>query len=336
MKRFQTLFLSTSFLLAASCSHQGQGPNSLFELNKIKEGPAIVKVNGLEVHQGLLDSLAEMNPRIKSQLENPMTKKRILESLVDQQLLYQEAIKQGLQNKEDVILKTLLNSHVIISNALIENELEEQVKKAYEERKAEQFTKLKVAIIGKDFEKNNDQSEKQALEKITALRDQIKKGASFADLAEKESDHKITRKKAGVAGEISLNDKRFARMGLSNLVEPAFKLKVGEISDPIKTDNGYYIITPLEEPTLVPMEEAARVLRFEFQRKVKEDLLSRLKKDASVEFLVKVETPEETGDMQQDHHGHGHQGMPKNMPSNRQKLIDAFKKATQKKEPKKD
>lgn len=285
-KNFIHGLMLTILLAGLSCAPE----QNLFDLNAVQKGKPIVTVNNTVIHEGLLDVFSELNPRIKTQLINPLTRQKIVESLVDQQLLYQEALKRNLHRDDDVIIKSLLNSHVIISNALIENELEQAMKKAYEERKEEQFTRINVSLIGAHFKPGDKEEqieptpaqEKQALEKIQKVQKLLTEGKRFEELAGEYSDDKPSSKKEGAAGEVSKSDKRFARRGLEEVVTTAFTLKKDEVSGPVKTKLGYYLVKVTSDPEAVPFENAQRVLQFELQGKIRDQLIADLRKQANV------------------------------------------------------
>ena len=254
----------------------------------------MARINGTEIHQGVLDKLAELSPRLEAQLKNPAAKQKIVESIVDQQLLYQEAVRRGLDKDDDVTIKAMLNMHTIVANTLLEKELDDQIKKTYEERKTDQFTRVPVSLIGANFlteeqlkknEPATDDQKKAAQEKIAAIRDEIAKGGDFEKIATEKSDDSHTKKRGGKAGLVSKNDKRFERLGLEKLVEEAFKLKKNDVSQPIETKNGYYLVKVTDEPTVTNFEDAKRVLGFELQGQLRQTLLTELKTKAKVEFL---------------------------------------------------
>jgi len=293
---YKKLLMIPAIILFVSCSSNNQ---DVFELNKATQGPAIVTINGQTIHEGFLDLLIEMNPRLKSQLDNPLSRKKILDSLIDQQLLYQEALKRDLDTKEDVIVKSLLNQHVIISNALIESELDNSMKKEYESRKDDQFTKIQVSLLASLFDANGKSAKNQtitkeqkaeALNKINVMSSRLKKGDDFSTVAKEDSDDKMSKKRGGDAGEISKDDRRFARLGLNKVVDIAFKMKKDEVSEPIETPNGYYIVKVTSDPIVVPFDEAQRILRFELQNKIKKQLVDNLRKSAKIDF-AKADTP---------------------------------------------
>ena len=61
------------------------------------KGKMLVTVNGTTITESDLDFLSTINPRLKMQLNTPFGKKQILDNMVEQELLYQAALKRGLQ-----------------------------------------------------------------------------------------------------------------------------------------------------------------------------------------------------------------------------------------------
>lgn len=293
MKKFSLLICLVLFACA------GGSDGSIFAISKVNHGDVVVSINGLDIRQGMLDTLKELNPRIESQLDNPLTRKKILDSLVEQQLLYQEAVKRGIDKSESVTLKALLNKHVIVSNSLIEQELEDTMKKEYESKKDQEFTTLAVSIIGANFkdakaktsDQATDQEKQAALDKIKKIKAQLDKGEDFATVAKSSSDDELTGKKGGEAGDVSKDDKRFKRRGLQAVVEAAFKLAKDKVSEPVETPKGYYIVKVTSDPKVVPFEDAKKTLGFELQASVKKNLIDQLKKDAKITYGTEAPSP---------------------------------------------
>lgn len=289
MKLLKVLPIAALTLSLINCS-SGNYQN-IFEHSKFQSGEVLAEVNGVQIRQSFLDYLAEINPRLKQQLSNERARKRILDSLVEQQLLQAEAIKRGLQDNESVKFKALLNQQILVVNELIEDQIQKELKSTYEERKGSDFTKVDVSLIGvyfdeKEGRKIKEPTQKQkdaALKKINKVKAELKT-KKFDELAKEYSDDRMTNRKGGKAGQISKDDKRFARMGLKKLSEKAFELKKDEVSDVIETAHGYYIIQVNSDQVVTPLEEAERVLRFELQNKVKSNLLAQLKKDATITY----------------------------------------------------
>lgn len=292
MKRISFL-ASCGALMMTLTACSGSQDAGIFSLNEANSGKTVVTVNGVDIHEGLLELLSTLSPRLKAQLDNPITRKKVLASLVDQELLFQEAVKRGLDKDKDVRIKKLLNEHTIISNMLLEKELDDAMKKAYEERKESQFTQVSISQIAVNFlpeeqtkkgAKPTDADKAAALAKAQAAKARLDKGDDFAVVAKEVSDDKRTSTKGGVAGQVAKDDKRYARLQLQSVAEQAFKLKKDQTSGPIETPTGYYIIKVTSDPTVTGFEDAKRVLGFELQATVKDKLMADLKKDSKIVY----------------------------------------------------
>ncbi len=99
----------------------------------------------------------------------------------------------------------------------------------------------------------------QAQARAEALRKKIVAGASFAEVAKAESEDERTKSKGG--------DMNFVRKPVINpdLGEVAFKMKVGEVSAPVKTTEGYFLVT-VEKVVPPDLELVRKSLEFEIAR----------------------------------------------------------------------
>ena len=135
MKRLFLLIFS--FLVFDACSKVkvvSPGPAGE-ELADMKKGAEIVQVNNAVIREGYLEMLSAINPRVKSQISNPTMKKKVVESLVDQELLYQESVQRGLDRKKEVADKAALYKRIIIAQALMEEEMDKKTREYYEQHK---------------------------------------------------------------------------------------------------------------------------------------------------------------------------------------------------------
>lgn len=281
-----------SFVLM-SCG--GIQEKNIFELGPIKEGEVIVSVNDTEIHQGLLDTLTRLNPKLQSRLNNPMARKKLLNSLIDQHLLFQAAIAQNLHQDEKVLLKTYMNYHSIISNAYIQEQLEGMIQKAYEKQKDSKFTKIAISRIfasylpiqnnnskKDDAVKPSEKQKKEALNRITAAKKRIDNGEDFEKVAQETTDEIALKKRGGKAGMVAKTDKKYKQNGLQALLKKAFELKKDQVSEPIVTKNGYYIIKVTSDPVITPFESAKKFLAFELQSSLRSKLIADLRKSAKI------------------------------------------------------
>jgi len=285
-----------------ACSSNGGGGSSGGNIAALNSGKEIASVNGTSIKEGYLEFLARINPRVKGQIKNPASRKKIIDNLVEQELLYQASLKQGLDKNEDVQNKAQLYQKVVVAQALLENELEKRTKEYYEKNKQTQFTKVNFSQIEIDFvpapekkpeDKKDIKKEEPAatpeqkaaaLKKIQDIKTKINGGEDFGKLAEALSDDKASKKKAGDMGAISRDDKRMARLGMDAVTQAVFNLKKGDVSEPIETKKGYHIVKVTSDPQETPFDEAEKTIQFQIQQETKDNLINELKKSASIKF----------------------------------------------------
>jgi len=122
---------------------------------------------------------------------------------------------------------------------------DEQLKAYYEEQKAQYTTpeRRKISHILFAFDKDGANDEKALQRAIQAKQELSNK--DFATLAEEQSDDKLTAKNGGDLGlfNVGVMEKAFE--------EAASQLKLGEVSEPVKSAFGYHLIKVTE---LVPGE----------------------------------------------------------------------------------
>ncbi|MGA3187100.1 MAG: peptidyl-prolyl cis-trans isomerase [Bryobacteraceae bacterium] len=127
-------------------------------------------------------------------------------------------------------------------------------------------------ILIKVDEKASDADKKKALAKAQDLLKQLKAGADFTQLAQKNSEDASNAPKGGDLGWFVHGQM------VPEFDAAAFALKPGQLSDIVTTKFGYHILK-------VDEKEAARVKPFE---EVKPDLASELKKQRVAEAMQKT------------------------------------------------
>jgi parvulin-like peptidyl-prolyl isomerase len=93
-------------------------------------------------------------------------------------------------------------------------------------------------------------TEAEANAKAADLAKQLRSGADFAALAKQNSDDKNSAEKGGEFGVVGQSDNRLNPV----LKKAVFALKPGEISDPVKQTNGFYVIK-VDERSFRPFTE---------------------------------------------------------------------------------
>jgi peptidyl-prolyl cis-trans isomerase C len=184
----------------------------------------------------------------------------------------------------DLIKKKLFEAEkMILAEAYLQKSLpqievsEEEAKKYYESHKSEykepEKVKLRHILIYVPQNADNKTKEK-ALNRARQIRAQLIKGAKFEELAKIHSDDMASREKGGDLGILRKGET------LPEFEEKVFKLKPGEISQPILSPYGYHIV---KVEKIIPEE----ILPFEkVKDQVKEDL-KREKERIAMENMLK-------------------------------------------------
>ncbi len=285
---------------------------------KKTEEDVIATVNGEKVFRKGLDRrlsvLKRMNQEITRSTQmlvlNQLTKKVLLNQFVEGQNI--EVSKEEVQGEVEKIkffLKSNPNNsekpleEILESQGSSISELEEEVtrtlalskyldKEVGEDEKRSYFDINKNAFNGErvkashvlvDTRKIETEAElEKAKQKIEDVKKEIDNGADFAEMAKKYSDCPSSEK----GGDIGF----FQRKGtiVEEFAKVAFSMKVGEVSDPIKTQFGYHIIkvTDREEGKDVSYEEVKEMVDFVYMQIKTETLLEGLIEKAEIEVFL--------------------------------------------------
>lgn len=251
-----------------------------------EEDEVLVIVNGEEI------TISEYNDKLKrlSAYEKAMYRgeeghRRFLEALIQQKVMVQKAKGMGLDKNEEVQRKiAALTREVterVLIEALIKQEIldkvvvtDEEAKAYYDEHREEFKDKEKVKI---------SQIVVATEEEAQEILQELENGADFAELASRKSDDQNIAKSGGDLGYIE-------RGKMPAVLEKIyFSLKVGEISNPVKTNQGYYIVK-LEDKKEAAVKEFYEVsddikskLTVGKQREEHQKWLRRLEEEAKIE-----------------------------------------------------
>jgi len=167
----------------------------------------------------------------------------------------------------------------------LDNRFDEEDKISYFESNKNAFNgeRVRASYILIDTIKLKTAAElENAKQKIEEVKKEIDNGADFAETARKYSTCP-SAKDGGDIGFFQRND-----FPPSKFIEAAFSMKVGEISEPVKMQNGYHIIkvTDKEEGKDVQYEEVKDMVDFVYMQIKTEDLLKGLYGKAEIEITL--------------------------------------------------
>ncbi|HET7628164.1 MAG TPA: peptidylprolyl isomerase [Bacillales bacterium] len=193
---------------------------------------------------------------------------------------------QGFQNEEQ--FKQQLKLSLLIEKARMDGVkiTEDEMKEYYDKHKVDQFTELKVSHI---LVKEESKAE--------LIEQKLKNGADFAELAKKYSEDPGSAKDGGNVGYVTKNSQM-----VKPFLDAAFKLDVGEVSKPVKSQFGYHIIkvTDKKVKSFKEVKDQIKQTLKQQQAKPLEEVLSELNKEGNIKVkdddfkdLFKVEKTDE-------------------------------------------
>ncbi len=289
---------AASLAFAAGCGPQGNtGSDSGAHSNANSAGATqedigevLAEVNGMKIGTKEFDTLyARALPRSKDKEGGEEArKKEVIERLVNDKLLYQEALRQGI-DKDPKIRRMMINQLLRkdVYSTLRNSDISDDELKQYFEEHRESFIVPERRQVRRILIKIEDGKEAEAKAKAEKLLAQVKANPdSFKEVAIKESQDAFARR----GGDLGFISKK-GKPGIDeDIVKKAFELGEGEFSDVFKTKDGYNIIQVVNireqvERSFEQMKGAVlRKLKTERSRKRQEEYIAQLKSGAKIKI----------------------------------------------------
>lgn len=208
---------------------------------------------------------------VQKMFEGVSGRERFLEELVKRELLYQEALKKGL-DKDPAYQKKLEDFKKInLVGLLLEREIETKTKvsdkeiRDYYEKNKKDFAPVSHVKLSHILVNTEEEAQK--------VLERLKKGEDFAQIAKKSSIDTVSAKKGGDLGFFSKGE-----------IPPEFRiaavrLKTGEVSEPIKTKSGYEIIK-------ITDKKVGQVIEFDkIKNLISQNLLAEKQKESFDSYI---------------------------------------------------
>lgn len=201
--------------------------------NLMSENNLVAVVNGKEISKNdVVKFLNDIGPQMAMQFQSPEGIKRVIDELVNQELLYLDAVENNFEADEEfqtVLEQTKINllkdyavNKIIKDVAATEKEVED-----YFQKNAASFNKpetVEASHILVDSEgKAND------------IIEELNGGLAFEEAA-KEYSSCPSKEAGGALGEFTKGQM------VPEFEQAAFTMEEGQVSQPVKTQFGYHII----------------------------------------------------------------------------------------------
>lgn len=264
------LVLTVPFLPA--CGEAGKG----------KQEKVLAIVNGQPITEAMLGEEAKsLPPYVRPILDTPAGRMQFLESLITRDLLLQEALRRGMDRREEVRERLNMARRSILLEALLREVTEKApglsegaLKKFYDENPLnfKVGERVKVShVLFKEREKAEETARK------------AKNGMPFKEII------KAAPEEGGVTADLGFIERgKFDKA----FEDAAFAAPAGKVTGPVKSAYGYHLIQTGEkrpaglQPFDEVKEQIAADLREQAQREAFETLLAQMKQQAKIQMLV--------------------------------------------------
>lgn len=229
--------------------------------------------------------MLEMQPQSKGKDFSALDKNMqelLVKSYISQKLIEKEAAKQGIKDKADFKEK-LKNKLQLVESQLLQQELiSSYLKTAVTDKMVDdEYNKLANSMKGQKEVKASHilvNTEEEAKE----IKKKLNKGAKFETLAKEFSKDEGSKANAGELGYVMKGQL------VPEFESKAFSMKMGEVSDPVKTQFGWHIIKIIDSRDVkVPSKkEATNEIRAKLSNEAVEGYVSKLYDQANVSLKV--------------------------------------------------
>ncbi|MBI2720074.1 MAG: peptidylprolyl isomerase [Rhizobiales bacterium] len=269
MLRIRTIFSTVALGLALA-------PAALSQTATPGDDVTVAIVNGHEIKvsevQMATDDIIGQLPDLPPKLRYPF----VVEYLVERHMLAQLAVKEGIADTAEYKRRLALYQAKALRDAYFFQKIrpqvtEEQIKAAYDAEAAKvaqtERVRARQILVG---------TEKEAKDILARLA----KGEKFEDLAKKYSLDG-SKDYGGDLGYFSAPEM------VPEFSRAAFALKVGEISQPVKTDFGWHIIKLEDRKTgaAQPYDQVKSAIRNVLLRKKVQEVMDGIRKTSKIEII---------------------------------------------------
>jgi peptidyl-prolyl cis-trans isomerase C len=255
-------------VLAASCAQEG----SDLEVNEGLDA----RIGDTKITTRQIDNKLEtLNPQIKSQYRGKSGRAKLVDAVIDEELLYLAAEKADLRYDEDVRKQILQAEKNILITAYYDKAIRQKVEVTEEE-------------IGNYYDAHQDEFMNRAIMKakhvfsvdsmrVVEWKKRLDDGENFNRIAKNESEDRSTAQSNGDLGYFNPGGYVKFYGDSKEFSDQVKHLEIGDVSDVIVTKKGYSIakITDKKPENLKPLSE------------VRKEILDRLRSDKAKDNLMR-------------------------------------------------
>jgi peptidyl-prolyl cis-trans isomerase C len=196
-----------------------------------KQNAQPVTVNGKSIPKSRVDFIAKQRAA-QGQPDSDQARRMILDNLITQEVVAQEADRRGFGKSSDVRVQIDLMRQQVLIQALIQDHLKKHP--VTDDEMLAEYNRLKAARPDKEYKARHILVEKDT--EANEIIAQLKKGAKFEDLAKQSKDPGSKDK----GGDLDWNP---PTSFVKPFADALTKLEKGKYTEtPVKTEHGWHVI----------------------------------------------------------------------------------------------
>jgi peptidyl-prolyl cis-trans isomerase C len=246
--------------------------SSLFAVSVFAQNAAVV--NNKAIPKAKVDEFVEALVK-QGRPDSPELRTMVRDELIARELFVQEAEKQGLARKPEVVRQLENVKQDLLIRAFLSEHLKKNPVKD-EDIKAE-YDKFKKTAGDKEYKARHILVDKEDVAK--GLVEQLRKGAKFEDLAKQSKDTGSAAK----GGDLDWNS---PTTFVKPFADAMVKLEKGKFTEaPIQSQFGYHVIRldDVRDTQPPPLEQVKPQIKQELERKLVADLQKKMRDSAKVQ-----------------------------------------------------
>jgi peptidyl-prolyl cis-trans isomerase C len=226
-----------------------------------------VTVNGKPIPKSRLDFIAKQRAT-QGQPDNEQARKAILDNLITQEVVAQEADRRGFSKSADVRTQLELLRQQVLVQAVVQDHLKTHPIK--DEDMLAEYSKVKAARGDKEYKVRHILVDKDS--EANEIIAQLKKGTKFEDLSKQSKDPGSKEK----GGDLDWNT---PATFVKPFAEALSKLEKGKYTEtPVQTQFGWHVI----------QLDDVRPMQFPAFDTVKQQLLARMQEQEVQKFVTEL------------------------------------------------
>lgn len=244
---------------------------------------AMIGNDSVTINQ-VLTSLSIYDPtRRELFLTKPLQVQNYLNSYLTSELLYRQAIKEGLGNRPEMQKRLHAFRKELFVRTLGQEKIPAQVSpeqiKQYIDDNTESLTEVRLSHIFFRADPPTGEGKEKAKEKAEAAHARLLAGEDFEALVDELTDDTRSKRNKGDIGYV--NKAKYSE----EISGKIFAMKAGEVSEPLELLRGYSIVKVAEAAHVPPVERIRSKVEIAARKQIFQAYVSSLRTDMQVKIL---------------------------------------------------